>query len=364
MLRNMYGTGSTLQTTSSKPFCIFFAVCILLFALKSSSSQQPELPSAPSASGSISGTVTDSSGALVRGAQITLVHQNHEHIVGKDRETISDEDGHFAFATVPAGDFRLAVTAVGLSAEIADGKLLPGESLEHPPIVLRIATANTDVNVTLTTTELADIDVHDAEQQRVLGIIPNYYVVYNHTAPPLNTRQKFSLSFHAELDPVTLVLNGVAAGVEQATNSFPGYHQGAAGYGKRFGASMADTASDTILRHAVFATIFRQDPRYFYKGTGSIPSRALYALATAFIAKGDNGHWQPAYASLSGNLASGALSNLYYPPGNRRSGLATVETGLIRTASVGTAHVVQEFLFKYISTGTRNHRNEPTNSKP
>ena len=39
-----------------------------------------------------------------------------------------------------------------------------------------------------------------------------------------------------------------------------------------------------MLGGAVFPSILHQDPRYFYKGTGSIRSRALYALSTVVIA--------------------------------------------------------------------------------
>ena len=58
---------------------------------------------------------------------------------------------------------------------------------------------------------------------------------------------------------------------------------------KRFGAQYADRVSRVIIGHVVMQSIFHQDPRYFYKGTGTIRSRTLYAIGTAFVRKGDNG---------------------------------------------------------------------------
>jgi len=64
---------------------------------------------------------------------------------------------------------------------------------------------------------------------------------------------------------------------------------GIEGYGKRYGAALANHVSGTMLGHAVYPAIFHQDPRYFYKGKGSIGSRALYAISAAVIVRGDDG---------------------------------------------------------------------------
>src|SRR5580698_1183712 len=98
---------------------------------------------------------------------------------------------------------------------------------------------------------------------------------------------------------------------------FRGYGQGAQGYAKRFGASYTDGFVGTFLADAVLPSVLHQDPRYFYRGTGSIRSRALYAMASAVICKGDNGRWQPNYSNVLGNLAAAGISNAYYPASNR-----------------------------------------------
>jgi len=349
--------------STSAPLGLTLLLALLCLPAQPATAQAPTtqtsaLPSAPSSSGRITGTVTDGSGALVRGARVLLSSTN------ATREAVTDSSGHFVFADLPASDFQLSVRSAGLADGSAAGSLRPGEALELPAIALRIAAASSDVSVSLTPIEMAQIDVEQEEHQRVLGILPNYYVVYDHTAPPLNFRQKVSLGLHEQLDPAPFVINALIAGIQTANDSIPGWGTDTAGYFQRYGALTANQASDTILRHTVFPVLFHQDPRYFYKGTGSVVSRIGYAIGTAFVCKGDNGRWQPAYASLAGNLTSGALSNLYYPAGNRQTGIVTVENGLIRTATVGGAHLVQEFLYKHISTGTHPGRRNPFKKSP
>ena len=169
------------------------------------------------------------------------------------------------------------------------------------------------------------------------------------SAEPLRTHQKFELAWRSVLDPVTITLNGISAGIEQATNAFPGYGQGAAGYFKRFGAANADTAAGTFLGGYLYPVIFRQDPRYFYLGHGSITHRALYALSTAFRQRGDNGKWQPAYASILGDLSEGAVSNLYYPASDRHGATLTFENGLISIGSDAVGNLIQEFLLRHLT---------------
>src|SRR5258706_13175493 len=94
---------------------------------------------------------------------------------------------------------------------------------------------------------------------------------------------------------------------------------------------------------AILPSLLHQDPRYFYQGTGTTRSRLRHAILSAFIAKGDNGNWQPNYSSLGGNLASAALSNLYFPKSNRGVGLVFSQFALGTGERIG-ANLAQEFL--------------------
>lgn len=98
-----------------------------------------------------------------------------------------------------------------------------------------------------------------------------------------------------------------------------------------------------LVGHVVMQTVFHQEPRYFYKGTGSFGSRALYGIATAFVAKGDNEHWQPAYADVLGGMASYGISTLYCPSTSRPQ-LRLAHTILLDFASRATHNLFEEFV--------------------
>ncbi len=294
-------------------------------------------------SGALSGFVEDKDGAGIPGARIVFTGADSSmHTV------TAAGDGGFQLDRVPAGAFQLTVSAVGFAPGKAIGTLHQDEQQELPTVVLE-AGASEAVDVSISRQELAAAEVQAEEHQRLVGVIPNFFVVYDWHAPPLTSRQKFELSWKTLIDPVTLGLTAAAAGLQQATGSLSGYGPGAQGYGKRLGAGLANETIGTLLGGTVFPALLHQDPRYFYKGTGSVRSRLFYALSTAVIAKGDNGRWQPAYAGIAGDLTEGALSNLYYPANDRNGVGLTFENGFIAVGLDGAQNVIQEFLLKHLT---------------
>jgi hypothetical protein len=208
----------------------------------------------------------------------------------------------------------------------------------------------TEVKVGLTVPEIAQEEIKVQEKQRVLGVIPNFYISYVPNAAPLTPKQKFALAWKTTIDPVTFGIVGVVAGIQQSQDAFSGYGQGASGYAKRYGAAYGDLASGTFIGSAILPSLLKQDPRYFYKGTGSKRSRLFYALANAVICKGDNGHWQTNYSSIMGSLAAGGISNLYYPASDRRGATLTFESALIGIGASGAANIIEEFFSTKFTT--------------
>jgi hypothetical protein len=300
--------------------------------------------------GSILGTVQDANGAEIANALVTL--ENEDTRVG--RTLMSDSAGFFRFDTVEPGRFSLTVTSSGFAKWVStDLTLENGQCYDVPSVELSIASAMSVVEVTVTPHEIAEDQMHFAEKQRVLGIFPNFYASYIWHAAPMSAGQKFRLALRSSTDPVTIAIPAVVAGVEQSQNSYDGFGPGAQGFAKRFGASSADSIISTMVSDAILPTIFRQDPRYFYKGTGSIASRALYAIATVVICRGDNGRWQPNYSNVLGNLASAGISNTYYPSSDRNGVRLTIDNWLIGDASGALSSLFQEFLVKKISRGVQ-----------
>jgi hypothetical protein len=305
----------------------------------------------PAAPGTVTGTIVDPTGAVVAAARITLTHPDQT----ASQEVSSDDKGQFTFLNVAAVIFQLAVKAPGFASQTSSGTLLPGETHTIPPIALAVAANVNVVEVALTPTQVAEEQIKDEEKQRIIGIVPNFYVTYDSHALPLNSRQKFKLATKTVIDPFTFLVVAGTAGIEQAQNHFVEYGQGVQGYGKRFGATYADTVTGTFIGGAILPALLKQDPRYFYKGTGSTPSRFMYAIRMSVICKGDNGRWQFNYSNILGSLAAGGLSNLYYPSLDRDSAGLTFENAAIGLASNAVTNILQEFVVRRLTP----HANHP-----
>ncbi len=300
-----------------------------------------------SATASLHGVVTSTDGAVYEGARVMLERGGNKTPAATVQ---TDSNGAFSFANLPPGAFKLTVSAQGFLAQSISGVLQAGVNFDAHTIALPVAAANNEVRVSAESqVEIAQEQLNLEEKQRVLGVFPNYYVSYEPHAEPLTARQKYQLAWHTSIDPVTWLMTGVIAGGEQASNTFAGYGQGAQGYGKRFGANYADGLTDTMIGGAILPSLFKQDPRYFYKGTGSIPSRAMYAIANSVICKGDNGRWQPNYSGILGGIAAGGISDLYYPSSNRNGVQLTFANALIGTAEGALQNLAQEFIVRRLT---------------
>jgi hypothetical protein len=301
--------------------------------------------------GSIRGTVVDQSGAVVAGARVKLTRTGEDPLNEDplNQEVLSGGDGQFSFANIAPGSFQLTITSAGFATQTFSGTLHAGEIFVVPQSALGVAANVTDVEVGLSQTDVAEEEIKIEEKQRVFGVLPNFYVSYIPNAAPLTTKQKFKLAARTVVDPFTLVFVGGAAGVEQAQNHFAEYGPGAQGYGKRFGANYADAVAGTFIGSALLPSLLKQDPRYFYKGTGSDASRALYAIANSVICKGDNKRWQANYSNILGSLAAGGISNLYYPPQDRNGAGLTLENGALGIAETAAANLFQEFVVKKLT---------------
>ncbi len=292
----------------------------------------------PVQDGSITGVVMGSDDAVYEGATVTLEPLH--------RKAITDEMGSFHFLNVPGGNYRIVVEAPGFKSAQQSLTLGAGEPLALPGIHMEIAPTTTQVLVTPDEREIATEEVHAEEQQRVFGFIPNFYVVYDKNAPPLTKREKYQLAWRTMIDPFTFVGSGAVAGVQQATNAFSGYGQGAVGYADRFGADLGDNEIATFLGGAVFPALFHQDPRYLVLGSGTTRHRIWYALENAVICRGDNRKFQFCYTGIMGSLAAAGISNFYYPAVNRHGASLTFENLGIGIAASGASNIFQEFFVR------------------
>jgi hypothetical protein len=286
------------------------------------------------------------------GAQVTLTTPDGLAV----QESFTDTDGSFTIHNLPPGPYTLAVSLQGFATAFTSVTLNPGQSASLTPIALKMNPITVSVDVVATQQDIAATELHFEEQQRLIGIFPNFFVTYDWNGAPLTAKQKFSLALRSAADPGNLMLVGTVAGVQQAANGFPGYGQGAAGYGRRYGADLGNLVSGTFVSQAILPTLFHQDPRYFYKGTGSTSSRVRYALLSVFICRGDNGHRQPAFSTILGDMSAGAISNLYYAPSDRKGAGLTLTNGLLGIAGDAVNNVFQELFLKKL---TRHAKPQP-----
>jgi len=306
-------------------------------------------PAAPKTEATIIGRIVDPTGVGIAGAVIKFTGANPT----TGQQVLTDSDGRFAFAHAQTGPIHLAIKADGFAEQQLDGSLQPGQMLEVPQITLALATVNTEVKV-VPPEVIAEEQIKEEEKQKALGFIPNYYVTYIPDAVALGPRQKFELAWKSTVNPVTFGITGVVAGVQQARNDFSGYGQGADGYAKRYGAAYADNVIGTMIGGFILPSLFKQDPRYFYKGTGSKKSRLMYALANAVICKGDNGHWQANYSGMLGSVAAAGISNAYYPSKDRGADLV-FQNALIGIGATAAANVLQEFVVRKLTPNLPSH---------
>ena len=316
-----------------------------------SQAQQPATYAPQTAT--ITGTVLDATGSTVPKATIVLQGpEPNDH-----RSLVTGDDGFFKFDGVKSGTpVRVVVSASGLTSWTSNQIILqPGQSFIVTGIKLTVAPVQQTVNA-VTQEQLATEQVKVQEHQRVLGVIPNFYVNYDHNAAPLTPKLKFQLAMKALTDPVTIIGFGMNAGIYQATD-YPSYGQGAAAYGKRLGATFAGGYTKILLGDAVFPSLLHQDPRYFYQGTGTTKSRLLHAISTPFITRGDNGNREINYSNILGDLAAGGIANAYYPSQDRGIGLV-VRSTLIGVGGRMAFGIVQEFLLQKLT-----HSSAGTNGK-
>jgi hypothetical protein len=312
----------------------------LMLAAAAACAQGPTALSSPGPvgnAGRVSGIVEDEQGALIPGAKVVLVADGASHNLS------SGTDGRFSFERVPAGSFTVTASEDGMADGVRDGTVAAAQEIELEPMMLR-AGAMVSVNA-VTQEQQATIEVRQEETQRIGGVLPNYFVVYGRNPQPLTKKLKFELGWKSVLDPMNVGFVAAVAGFEQAGDQFPGYRQGMSGYSKRFGAGMADATVGTLLQGSLLPMVFRQDPRYFYRGEGSRIGRTWYAVKTVVVCKGDNGRWQPAYANVLGSFGASAVSGLYYP-GGEKGGMLALENGLTALAFDGFSNVMQEFVLR------------------
>ena len=159
-------------------------------------------------------------------------------------------------------------------------------------------------------------------KDRLFWVLPNFLTIESaEDVPPLTARQKFETTARGLIDPSEFVVQGVVAGLGQASNSIPQYGQGFDGYAKRYVTAYADNAVESMMSSAVLPSVLHQDPRYYQLGHGGFAHRTFHALSRLFVTRNDAGKEEFNYSEVFGAGMAAAISDYgYHPSGDRSFG--------------------------------------------
>jgi len=159
---------------------------------------------------------------------------------------------------------------------------------------------------------------------------------------PLTSRGKFNLFLKSTYSPYTFVVGAANATWAQMTGQWYQYGGGMQGWGKRFGASLADTEARKLIQTFALASLLHQDPRYFPAAKKGLIPRGWYAGTRVLVAKKDDGGATFNSAEVLGTLFTSSLENLYYPQ-HDRGFTDTMSRFVGALGSDATSNVLREF---------------------
>jgi len=187
-------------------------------------------------------------------------------------------------------------------------------------------------------------DPNATSKDRLFFTLPNFLTLENaNQVKPLTTGQKYKVVARGSFDYVLYPWYGFLSGISQAENSEAGYGQGAQGYGKRFGASMADGTIENFVTSAVLPSLLHQDPRFFQSGHGGFWHRGWYAFTRIIVTRGDNGREQFNYSEVFGSAFAAGVSTYSYHPHEDKTLSNTAKVWGTQIGYDALTYVVREF---------------------
>jgi hypothetical protein len=181
------------------------------------------------------------------------------------------------------------------------------------------------------------------QTKRILGIAPNFQAVSaNLHLPVMTVKQKLWLATEGTFDYSSFISVGIEAGVEQATKTYPEFHQGAAGYGRYYWHTFADSGIENYFTGAFLPILTHQDPRYYTLYHGSFMRRTAYAFSRLGVTKRDSGLRDFNYSEIIGSGIAAGVSSRYYPEHERQAS-EILERWASQLLNDGVGNVFEEF---------------------
>lgn len=121
---------------------------VLLLAMSLQCLLPSEMASAQSTTGSVYGTVTDSTGAIVPGIVITITNVE----TGKAQTALANDSGEYLFPTMEPGNYAVSASQPGFKSVTQKGIALSANQNIHANFVLEIGSTSDTVTVSADTT--------------------------------------------------------------------------------------------------------------------------------------------------------------------------------------------------------------------
>ena len=134
---------------------------MLIVMLLASMAGAPSLFSQGTDLGTIVGSVTDTGGAIVRGAQVEITDLATHRV----RQATTNDRGEYTAPALPSGQYRVVIKAQGFGESVVTGIVLNGSDTARADAVMKVATASSTVEVT---SEAPIIDTQDQSLSQTL----------------------------------------------------------------------------------------------------------------------------------------------------------------------------------------------------
>ena len=213
-----------------------------------------------------------------------------------------------------------------------------------PDAPLQTAQTDQTTPATASQTQASGAYVQGKQTKRILGIIPNFRAVSaDQKLPPQSVKEKFTTTMQDSFDYSAFIFVGVQAGAAQASNSYPEFHQGAAGYARYYWHTFADQADENTWVEFILPAALHQDSRYYTLGHGGVIKRGAYSFSRVLITRKDSGgETASMFRRFSGAGTASAISDLYYPSDDR-TWTKTGQRWLTSVILDGATFVFKEF---------------------
>jgi hypothetical protein len=132
---------------------------------------------------------------------------------------------------------------------------------------------------------------------------------------PLTAGQKMKRSLrNAFLSPTPYIFSAFSATLTQAREKgLPDkeFEDEFGDWASRYARTFATRTTRSVFTNGVYASLFKQDPRYYRPTNKGFGYRVLYAASRVVLTRDDDGNEEPNYSRFAGSMTASALANIW-----------------------------------------------------